>query len=431
MPVHRLLHGVLSCALAVGVWSQAAPAQAPVPAPSADAARRPTRVVLTWRDDPARTQAVTWRTDALVPEAFAEIAEATANPGFASLARRSPARTTAVPVAGRTAYYHEARFTALRPDTTYAYRVGDGQTWSEWFHFRTASVEPAPFSFIYLGDAQHDVRSMWSRAVRAAFLDAPRARFMLHTGGLVGVGESDDQWGEWFGAAGWISGMVPQVPVVGEHEYGRLNRDDPRQLSALWRPQFALPEDGPEGLAETAYSFDYQGARIIVLNSAAESRIADQTAWLESRLADNKNRWTIVALHHPLFSVTDGDATALRSAWKPLFDKYGVDLVLAGHDHAYGRGQSLGDGPARRDDAGTVYVVSVSGPTMAEVGTDRAWATRTGANVQLYQVINVSPQALRFESRTVTGQLFDAFEITRSRGRRRFVDRKPDLPGSY
>ena len=53
------------------------------------------------------------------------------------------ARLRAVPVPTGTAYYHEARFTALRPNTLYAYRVGDGSTWSEWFHFRTASMEPA------------------------------------------------------------------------------------------------------------------------------------------------------------------------------------------------------------------------------------------------------------------------------------------------
>ena len=348
-------------------------------------------MVLTWRDDPARTQAVTWRTDALVEEAFAEIVEASANPGFTALARRSPARTTAVAVPAGTAYYHEARFTALRPATQYAYRVGDGATWSEWFHFRTASVEPASFSFIYLGDAQTDVRSMWSRAIRAAFIDAPRARFVLHTGDLVNIGESDDQWGDWFGAGSWINGMVPQVPVVGEHEYERLNREDPRQLATLWRPQFALPEDGPEGLAETAYSFDYQGARVIVLNSAESTRFAEQAAWLESRLKDNRNRWTIVAFHHPVFSVAgDRDNPALREAWKPLFDKYGVDLVLTGHDHTYGRGENLIDGGPRRDDAGTVYVVSVSGPSMNEVGKERTWATRTGANLQLYQVVTVS-----------------------------------------
>jgi hypothetical protein len=109
-----------------------------------------------------------------------------------------------------------------------------------------------------------------------------------------------------------------------------------------------------------------------------------------------------------------------------------LDLVLTGHDHSYGRGENLAEGAARRDDAGTVYVVSVSGPKMYEVGAGRTWATRTGANVQLYQVITVGPQSLRFEARTVTGQLFDAFEITRSRGgRRRFIDRKPQLSGAY
>lgn len=434
MPVRRVLHGVLLCSLVVGALSMAVPAQAPAPVPPADPGRRPSRVVLTWRDDPARTQAVTWRTDALVDEAFAELAEASANPGFAALARRSPARTTAVPVPSGTAYYHEARFSALRPDTMYAYRVGDGATWSEWFHFRTAAAEPAAFSFIYVGDAQNDLRSLWSRAIRAAILDAPRARFVLHAGDLVNVGESDDEWGEWFGAGSWINGMIPQVPAVGNHEFGRLNREDPRQLTTLWRPQFALPEDGPEGLAETVYSFDYQGVRVIVLNSVAETRLADQAAWLESRLKDNRNRWTVVAFHHPVFSVAgERDNPTIRNTWKPLFDKYGVDVVLTGHDHSYGRGQNLTEGVNRRDDeTGTVYVVSVSGPKMYEVGKARSWATRTGANVQLYQVVNVSPQSLRFESRTVTGQLFDAFEITKARnGRRRFIDRKPELSGTY
>ena len=425
--------GVLLCTLVVAFSSAAVPAQGPSSVAQADAGRRPSRVVLTWRDDPARTQAVTWRTDAPVNESFAEIAEATANPGFAALARRSPARTVAVPVPGGTSYYHEARFTALRPNTLYAYRVGDGSTWSEWFQFQTASAEPAPFSFIYLGDAQNDVRSLWSRTIRAAFMDAPRARFVVHAGDLVNVGESDDQWSEWFGAGSWVNAMVPQVPAVGNHEYSRLNRDDPRQLTSLWRPQFALPEDGPEGLAETGYSFDYQGARFIVLNSADETRLADQASWLESRLKENKNRWTIVVFHHPVFSIaTDRDNPQVRAAWKPLFDRYGVDLVLQGHDHTYGRGENIAEGAPRRAEDGTVYVVSVSGPTMYEVGKGRLWATRTGANVQLYQVITVSPDVLKFEARTVTGQLFDAFEIQKSRsGFRRFVDRKPDVSGTY
>ena len=61
----------------------------------------------------------------------------------------------------------------LRPGTLYAYRVGNGKVWSEWFQFRTASQTPQAFSFIYLGDAQKNIYSLWSRTVRAAILEAP------------------------------------------------------------------------------------------------------------------------------------------------------------------------------------------------------------------------------------------------------------------
>ncbi|MFM8215573.1 MAG: fibronectin type III domain-containing protein, partial [Pirellula sp.] len=48
----------------------------------------------------------------------------------------------------------------LQPATKYAYRVGDGVNWSEWFQFRTASTQPEPFSFVYFGDAQNDLRTL-------------------------------------------------------------------------------------------------------------------------------------------------------------------------------------------------------------------------------------------------------------------------------
>lgn len=390
---------------------------------------RPSRVTLTWRDDPARSQAVTWRTESKVDEVFAELAEASANPGFTALARRSPARTTPVQIGGRSVYYHEARFTLLRPATQYAYRVGDGTTWSEWFQFRTAAAQPEPFSFIYLGDAQNDIRSLWSRALRAAFLEAPRARFVVHAGDLVNTGEADRDWGEWFAAGAWFNAMVPQVPAVGNHEYARLDRDDPAELSKFWRPQFALPEDAPEGLAETVYALDYQGLRLIVLNSERTDLLAEQTAWLETRLKDHRSQWTIVAFHQPVFSLApDRDNAALRAAWKPLFDKYGVDVVLQGHDHTYGRGHGLIDSMTRQE-SGPVYVVSVSGPTMYEIAPRHDWARRTAANLQLYQVISIAGHTLRFESHTVTGQLFDAFEISKEDdGRGRVIDYKPQNP---
>jgi hypothetical protein len=402
-----------------------------VPGAPARDPRTPARVVLTWKGDPQTTQAVTWRTEAPVSAAVVEISPASANPAFVKTAARVAATSSALQLTDRTVQYHEANFTGLAPDTQYAYRVGDGTIWSEWFHFRTAAAGPAPFAFLYVGDAQNDIRSLWSRTIRSAWTSAPRARFIVHAGDLVNVGDSDAEWEQWFEAGGWMNGMLPSVPTVGNHEYGRLEREAPRRLSPFWRPQFSLPESGLAGLEETVYSLDFQGTRLIVLNSMERDRFAEQAQWLEARLANNPNRWTVVAFHHPVFSLANTrDNPELRTAWLPLFEKYNVDLVLTGHDHTYGRGTNVPAGvPRRKGPQGTVYVVSVSGPKMYEIGPGRDWAVRTGVNTQLFQVIRVEPTQIRFEARTATGELFDAFDLKKdARGRKRFVDRAPATP---
>jgi hypothetical protein len=117
------------------------------------------------------------------------VAIASGSPGFVAFAERVPARTGTldamdVEMAGVRVNYHSVTFTGLVPDTVHAYRVGDGERWSEWFQFRTASTTPEPFSFIYFGDAQNDILSLWSRVLREGYATAPRARFMIHAGDL-------------------------------------------------------------------------------------------------------------------------------------------------------------------------------------------------------------------------------------------------------
>jgi 3',5'-cyclic AMP phosphodiesterase CpdA len=395
---------------------------------------RPDRIVLTWVGDPAHSQSVTWRTDTQVTGALAQIAHADAGPGFSSRAIDVHAATTLLTTDLGSAHYHTAHFQGLEPRTTYAYRVGDGVNWSEWFQFRTASDQAEPFSFIYFGDAQNDIRSLWSRVVREAVSDAPRARFMIHAGDLVSSGESDAQWGEWFSAGAWVNGMIPSVPSPGNHEYIR-DKDSliaPR-LSRHWRVQFALPENGPSGLEETVYSIDYQGARIISLNSNAQQD--RQAAWLEQVLANNPCAWTIVTFHHPLYSAArNRDNARLRGLWKPLFDRFRVDLVLQGHDHTYARtGQQLpeniGEGtPAVSAKGGTVYVVSVSGPKMYDL-TRRPFMKRAAEDTQLYQIVHIDRGELRYEARTAVGEVYDAFVLRKRLGEiNELFEQVPDSP---
>ena len=73
-------------------------------------------------------------------------------------------------------------------------------------------------------------------------------------------------------------------------------------MSKYWRPQFSFPiQDVPdERLKETVYFLDYQGVRLISLDS--NIAIEEQKYGLEKRLENNPNRWTIITFHHPLFS---------------------------------------------------------------------------------------------------------------------------------
>ena len=94
----------------------------------------------------------------------------------------------------------------------------------------------------------------------------------------------------------------------------------------------------------------------------------------------------------------------------PLVEKYGVDMVLQGHDHAYGRGM-LDKGSDAPGNTGTMYVVSVSGPKQYDVGDQKSWMQRSGENIQLYQVIDIKGEDLFYKCYTTTGKLYDTFQL--------------------
>lgn len=391
----------------------------------------PDRIVLNFGQNPSSEVNVTWRTNTKIKTAFAEIAVATAAPRFWKNGKTIEAKTelldaSEIEDASVVANYHSVEFTGLLPDTMYGYRVGDGERWSEWFQFRTASDKPTDkFSFLYVGDAQNYVLELWSRLIREGFRKAPEARFIIHAGDLINRAHREQEWHEWFTAGGFIHSMIPSMPTPGNHEYRAKNQQESeaksRSLSVQWRPQFTLPQNGPEGLEETVYYMDYQDVRVISLDSNRDQEI--QATWLESVLASNPKKWTILTYHHPLFSASNGrDNAELRALWKPIFDKYRVDLALQGHDHAYARGrvapgENVMDGINMKDLTGTVYVVSVSGGKMYDIGDD--WTSKGGQrdriaeNTQLFQVITVEGDRLKFESYTAIGELYDAFELVK------------------
>ncbi|MHA7130081.1 purple acid phosphatase family protein [Algoriphagus namhaensis] len=404
---------------------------------------QPDRIILNVTEDLTTMAHITWRTSEEVDQGFVEIAAATADPMFIKKAAQYPAKTTLVDftdirVAGTRAKYHSAKLKGLKPGTTYGYRVGDGKLWSEWFQFTTATSDPdEAFSFLYVGDAQNYILELWSRVVREGFRKAPDAKFFIHAGDLVNHAHREQEWHEWFAAGGFIHSMIPSMPNPGNHEYKpRVDGENEESiLSVQWTHQFTLPDNGPKGLEETVYFIDYKDTKIITLNSNVHHK--PQAKWLEDVLANNKKKWVIITYHHPMFSAASGrDNDRLRKIWKPIFDQYGVDLVLQGHDHSYARGRTAPgsnelDGVNMRDQAGTVYVVSVSGGKMYEVGGEwnelGAIKDRSAEKTQLFQVITIEGDRLIYKSFTPVNELYDSFELLKtSKGPNKFIEKKSE-----
>ena len=301
----------------------------------------------------------------------------------------------------------------LKENTEYAYRVGDGEDWSPWYTFRTAKKGFHPFTMVYLGDTQWGFMSYLPRIYAAAMREAPDAGLWYIAGDLVDYPYEDWQWDAFFRGAREAFTRYPQIAAVGNHAYLWAYRDHRNTLPPTWRPHLTQPENGPDGLEETCYYIDFQGVRLIMLNG--NERFEDQAAWLEGVLRDNPNRWTLVGTHQGFYpSGWERDYPEYRRLFIPLMQRYGVSMVLQGHDHAYSRTYALKDGKIAENPAdGIVYVISNAGAKMYPIKSKFGdlFDVQESADKQYFQTLSFYEDSLVYKSHTATGECHDKYVI--------------------
>jgi len=190
----------------------------------------------------------------------------------------------------------------------------------------------------------------------------------------------------WRDAFGWLRGAGVWVRgTLGNHD---VRVDGGRyELDRLRMPAEYYERSRP-------------GLDLFVLNS---NSVGDrQTRWLRRHLAASTAAWKIVTLHHPAYSCGGYLSNpVVVSRWVPLFRRYGVDLVLSGHDHDYQR-----FAPSH----GVTYVVHGGGgqelyPLRACPSgyPTRAFARRAHGFLDIV----VRPGALRLRSVSFAGRVID------------------------
>lgn len=257
---------------------------------------------------------------------------------------------------------HDIFIENLYPNTKYYYKIKVNDNFinsdSTW-NFKTAPPVGAKnkFSFWSIGDLYGGPQQLAVYEGFKKFRKNNYTNLFLTVGDNVYCGGSDECLQSNFFNVYQQGSILQQAgfyPATGNHDYDNYDRvvDNPK---LAYFNSFILPSQGEIGgepsNSEAYYSFNYANAHFVILESTAYGKDGKQLfdsdnlqlQWLKIDLAKNKQDWTIVVLHHPLFTKGSYDSDAspdlikIRSTLAPIFDQYNVDIVLTGHSHTMER----------------------------------------------------------------------------------------------
>ena len=133
-----------------------------------------------------------------------------------------------------------------------------------------------------------------------------------------------------------------------------------------------------------------------------------QLQWLERELESSGDDWKIPYFHHPLYSSggRHGSDLPKRKALEPMFVKYGVSVVFAGHDHLYER---------VKPQQGIVhFVVGSSGQLRkGNIDKDTGFTDAVNATEQAFVAVEIDGDEMHFNAVSRTGKVIDSGVIAR------------------
>jgi hypothetical protein len=358
--------------------------------------------------DAGREAAFSWMTPAAVAAPFVQIGQ-----------QRVPAQT--VQYAGYPGFFHHARLSDLLPATRYPYAVGHaGQVRSARFTWSTGPLPGTPFMFTAFGDQGTDVpepgtvqdidpttlqsikvdqQPPFQASLNRDLAMSMKPAFHAIVGDTAYANGDQDVWDHWFRGISPMATSAPWMPCLGNHEIetmgvgiGGFNPAEELGLPGgdswgplgydAYRHRFALPSNGDPEWEGCWYRFRYGSVEFVSLdNNDVNTEVPANRGYsngrqrafaeraLQAAAADPSVDFLIVLMHQAAFSSgLHGSDQGVRDAWFPLFTKYGVDLVIQGHDHHYERTHLMrgADVELAADgdyvsDVGTMYVVAGNG----------------------------------------------------------------------
>ncbi|HEX8558917.1 MAG TPA: metallophosphoesterase [Pyrinomonadaceae bacterium] len=135
-----------------------------------------------------------------------------------------------------------------------------------------------------------------------------------------------------------------------------------------------------------------------------------QLTWFEEKLKADSAEWKVAFFHHPPYSSggKHGSSSGLREVVEPLFVKYGVNVVFAGHEHFYER---------VKPQKGIYYFISGAGGKLREgdVKKDSPLTEKAYDTDLSFMLLEVAGDELHFQCINRLGETVDSGVIARAR----------------
>lgn len=314
---------------------------------------------------------------------------------------------------------HRVRLEGLGPGAAVAYSVREGPTTMGPYRFHTAPppAGSTPARVLGFGD------SGWGGDAQADLALLMRNEpwdLAVHVGDVAyDDGTEEELTLRHFRVYGELFAGVPFYSVPGNHDVRTAN-------GAPYERAFDWPGEA-EG--RRYYTFRWGRTRFVALDTSEEpeeDELEDETGpqyrWLvdtlEEAARDTALDWTVVFTHYPVYShgtglSGHGPDEELREALEPLFLRYGVDLVLTGHEHHYERSRPLREGTVVKAGCGPVYMI-IGGGGASRFARSVAPDVHTARVSREYHYVDLTFRRRSVAGRTVNrkGGLLDRFQLT-------------------
>ncbi|MDX6245583.1 MAG: hypothetical protein QOE76_3306 [Frankiales bacterium] len=285
---------------------------------------------------------------------------------------------------GQVVHAHHARIPGLRADTEYTYAALHEGADPEMGTFRSGPRGRAAFTFTSFGDQGtptvgkvyappagvtlpnppfvNDNLGSPAAGDTTAGVERVQPLFHLFNGDLCYANLATDRvrtWSDFWENNSRSARNRPWMPSAGNHE---IESGNGVLGFAAYQTYFSVP-DADGQTADTKglwYAFTVGSVRVISISNddVCLQNAGDvynrgysggaQKAWLERELASARKfgdvDWVVVTMHQVAISTADkfnGADLGIRQEWLPLFDRYGVDLVVCGHEHHYERSHPI------------------------------------------------------------------------------------------